>query len=321
MLARLPDFIVLGAQKAGTTALRHVLAQHPQIYLPDFPEPAFFAFEGGAPAFIGPQSPRSRFGLIPSINAYTALFAKASPQQVMGDISSHYSYCWPERTAICMHHYIPDARLIAILRHPADRAYSAFNMMRQKGLEPLADFAAALAAEHTPARSRWTPDFHYRRNGLYYAHLASYFRLFGAQQIRIFLYEEWTARPSWVLAEICRFLGVAEPPPLDVNQRHRESLRPRSMTALRVLHRGRRVIEPLRDIMPGWLRARLHAWLWVRPATMVPAVRSDLTTSYAADIHMLEGLIQRDLGHWLADDPSPDNSVEDTRSRGVNDSS
>ena len=193
-MLRLPAFIVIGAQKAGTTALRHALAQHPQIYLPAFPEPAFFAFEGGAPAYGGPQSPSSRFGLIPTVEDYAALYAGAADGQTLGDVSSHYSYCWPERTAACMARYAPQARLIATLRQPADRAYSAFNMMRQKGLEPLADFAAALAAEDVPERANWTPDFRYRRNGLYYVNLAPYFRLFGAQQIRIFLYEEWTAR-------------------------------------------------------------------------------------------------------------------------------
>lgn len=299
MMLRLPAFIVLGAQKAGTTALRHALAQHPQIYLPAFPEPAFFAFEGGAPAYGGPQSPSSRFGLIPTVAEYAALYAAAADEQVLGDVSSHYSYCWPERTAACMARYIPQARLIAILRQPADRAYSAFNMMRQKGLEPLADFAAALAAEETPARADWTPDFRYRRNSLYYANLAPYFRLFGAQQIRIFLYEDWTSRPDWVIAEICRFLGVAAQP-LDLTERHRESLRPRSLTALRMLRGGRRWIEPLRDRMPGWLRARLRGWLWARPAPLPPAVRAELTASYRDEIERLQDLIQQNLGDWLA---------------------
>lgn len=296
---RLPAFIVIGAQKAGTTALRHALAQHPQLYLPAFPEPAFFAFEGGASVFDGPQSPSSRFGLIPTLGDYAALYAGAADEQVLGDVSSHYSYCWPERTAACMYHYIPQARLIAILRQPADRAYSAFNMMRQKGLEPLANFAAALAAEDTPERANWTPDFHYRRNGLYYANLAPYFRRFGTQQMRIFLYEEWISQPAWVLAEICRFLGVAAPPSLDLQQRHRETLRPRSMATLRGLRRGRRWIGPLRERMPGWLRARLRGWLWVRPAPLPPAVRHALTASYVDDIQLLEELIQRDLRHWL----------------------
>ena len=317
-MLQLPAFIVIGAQKAGTTALRYALAQHPQIYLPVFPEPAFFAFEGGAPTFGGPQSPSSRFGLIPTVEAYSALFAGAADGQTLGDVSSHYSYCWPEQTAACMVRYIPQARLIAILRQPADRAYSAFNMMRQKGLEPLADFAAALAVEDAPERATWTPDFRYRRNGLYYANLAPYFRLFGAAPIRIFLYEEWTARPAWALAEIYQFLGLAEQQPLALNERYRESLRPRNMAVLRVLRQGRRVVEPLRDIIPGWLQARLRAWLWARPAPLPPAMRRDLTTSYAEDIQMLEGLIQRDLGHWLADSPRPCNLAEDIESRGAN---
>ncbi|MBP1464223.1 sulfotransferase [Candidatus Chloroploca sp. M-50] len=309
MMLRRPEFIVLGAQKAGTTALRHVLAQHPQVYLPTFPEPAFFSFEGGAPSYGGPQSPTSRFGMIPTVEAYEALYANALNDRILGDISSHYSYCWPEQTAACMHRYVPHARLIAILRQPADRAYSAFNMMRQKGLEPLADFAAALAAEDRPQRTNWTPDFRYRHNGRYSIHLAPYFRLFGAQQIRIFLYEEWTTSPAWVIAEICRFLGLAEQP-LELNGRHRESLRPRSLTVMRMLRQARRLSGPLSERIPAMLRSRLHTWLWVRPAPLLPAVRRDLTASYAADIQRLEELIQRDLRHWLADHPRPYNPAE-----------
>lgn len=293
-MSRLPAFIVIGAQKAGTTALRYALAQQPQIYLPAFPEPAFFAFDGGAPAFAGPQSPTSRFGLIPTLEEYAALYTGAGTGQLLGDVSSHYSYCWPERTAACMHRNVPDARIIAILRQPADRAYSAFNMMRQKGLEPLTDFAAALAAEDAPARANWTPDFFYRRNGLYHTNLAPYYRLFGAQQIRVFRYEEWTAQPVAVLAEMFRFFGLHGAPIFDPTARYRESALPRSAAALRgVRHlRGAAV--------PGWLRKWLRAWLWVRPAPLAPAVRSALTASYQAEIERLQDLIQQDLGDWLA---------------------
>lgn len=78
------------------------------------------------------------------------------------------------------------------------------------------------------------------------------------------------------------------------------------------------MIEPLRDVMPGWLRARLRAWLWTRPAPLPPSVRRGLTVSYVEDIQMLEGLIRRDLRHWLADSPCPCNSAVDTGSRGAN---
>lgn len=301
MMSQLPAFIVIGAQKAGTTALRHALTQHPQIYLPAFPEPAFFAFEGGAPAFGGPQSPTSRFGLIPTLEDYAALYAGAAAGQLLGDISTHYSYCWPERTAACMHRYVPDARIIAILRQPADRAYSAFNMMRQKGLEPLTDFAAALAAEDAPARANWTPDFHYRRNGLYYTNLAPYYRRFGFQQIRVFRYEEWTAQPAAVLAEMFRFLGVHDLPTPDLRTRYRESALPRSAAGLSILRHLRHAVTPRRAAVPGWLRKRLHAWLWVRPAPLPPAVRSELTAGYREEIERLQGLVQQDLGDWLAE--------------------
>ena len=89
------------------------------------------------------------------------------------------------------------------------------------------------------------------------------------------------------------------------------------MTALRVLRQGRRLVEPLRDHMPGWLQARLRSWLWMRPAPLEPAVRRDLTASYREDIRRLEGLIHRDLGHWLADNPMSRNSVTDAGSRGA----
>jgi hypothetical protein len=79
----------------------------------------------------------------------------------------------------------------------------------------------------------------------------------------------------------------------------------RCAAALRALRRGRRLIEPLRVSMPGWLRARLRSWLWVRPAPLPPKLRRDLTVKCAEDIQLLSQLIQRDLGHWLADNSSP----------------
>lgn len=296
-----PDFLIIGPPKCGTTALYAALVRHPQVCMSRVKEPYFFAFDGQPPAFAGPGAEHYQRNAITSWETYQALFADGSGGHIArGEASPLYLTSYqPERTAANIHRRLPDARLIAIMRQPAERAYSQFTYRRQQDYEPLADFRQALAAEEQRIAANWPPACRYWRNGLYFTHLTPYFTLFPREQIRVYLYDDLKDRPAVLLADLCQFLHV-DPAlmPNTVPQRN-VTVWPRSRLLNFLLHKS----GSIKALLPATLRralgSRLRAWNRVKPPPLDPALRRELTESYLDEILRLQGLIERDLSHWL----------------------
>lgn len=298
----IPNFLLIGAQKCGTTALYAALRQHPDIYMSPNKEPFFFIMDGKLPAYAMP-GPRYTDRLVYDWDAYCHLFAGANGQQAIGEASAIYlSSYYPERTAERIYQRIPDARLIAMVRQPAERAYSAHTFYHARGLEPLADFAQALAAEPARVQSGAMPDLRYRLNGCYYANLKPYFDRFPRQQIRVYLYEEWNQRPQAVLRDIFAFLGVDAT--IDIEPKRKNvTMQPRWSWLHRFLDQPNQTRQMLETILRGRLRTRVYGKLrsYNRrlPPVLAPELRQTLTQRYSSDIEQLQTLIGRDLSHWM----------------------
>lgn len=301
---RMPNFLVIGAGKSGTTALYNVLKQHPAIFMSPVKEPRFFTAVGLPP---GPHAllPTPVRIDITRLEDYQALFRGATTETAIGEASPIYlSSLAPEQTATAIRSYLPDIRLIALLRHPAERAYSEFNFRRQLGVEPISDFARALAAEQERIRQGWWVAFRYRANGCYATNLQPYYDLFPREQIRVYLYEEWNTQPISVLQDIFRFLHVDDAVVPEVARRFNTTYLPRSHTFNRWLRRPHRVKSMLRSLLPQRFRQRLGARASALNRTRItpldPQLRKQLTNEYREEILRLQELIERDLSHWLA---------------------
>lgn len=300
--ARLPTFLVIGAQRAGTTALYDHLRQHPQIFMSPVKEPHFFALEGWQPprgAARGARRP------VTTLEAYRELFREASDERALGEASTLYLPS-PDAAQRIRHH-TPDVRLVALLRDPAERAWSAFLHQVRDGREPLEDFAAALAAEPRRVEAGWLQThwgwlWRYRELGYYHRQLAAYLQVFPRAQLRIYLYEDFSASPIRLLSDLFSFLGVDEEFVPDMTVRPNPSGRWRSATAGRILRKGGPVRSVLRRALPRgarWtLRNRAYGRL-LEKHPMPPEARADLQAGYRDDIRRLQDLLQRDLSSWL----------------------
>ena len=131
----MPNFLIIGAMKSGTTALYYYLEQHPEIYMSPVKEPNFFSS----------QERENAAGAVARIGNYRDLFRGVSGETAIGEAS--HSYLYEPGAAAEIRRYAPEAKLIAILRNPIDRAYSHFLHMVRSGTEPLDDFAQALQEE------------------------------------------------------------------------------------------------------------------------------------------------------------------------------
>lgn len=295
----MPNFLVIGAAKSGTTALHRYLKQHPRIFMSTPKELRFFPFENQRPDFRGPGDAIDATTMITSIEDYRAHFAAAADYPARGEASPLYLY-FPQAAERIRHH-IPDAKLIAILRHPADRAYSQYMMKRRDGREPLS-FHEALAAEEQRIADGWSHHWHYRRRGFYAVQLKRYFDLFRREQLRVFLYEDYVTDPIGFMQDIFRFLDVDDTFVPDMSVRHNESKMPRSR-ALQVFLTEQRFAKNLfKPLLPARWSRRIGDRLRRQNLTKPPLpenLRRHLIEVYREDILELQGMLGRDLSHWL----------------------
>ena len=285
----LPNFLVVGANRAGTTAMHSFLAEHPDIYMSGLKEPSFFALFGQRPDATLRDSAFFSNQMVHTLEAYEALFSEAGGHKAIGESSTAYLPHPHVPTRIKSH--LPAVRVIAILRDPADRAFSNYSLYRQLGLERANTFRKSLVPP--PA---WTHDPNgfgdrYVSRGFYASAVQRYHETFGRERVRIYLYEDWTTRPRDVLKDVFRFLEIDDSFVPDVSPRLNEASR--SPLLASVLHRlgpPNAKGDPPRFV--GFLR-RLNR------RQLLPADRRMLVDVYREDVIALQTLIDRDLSAWL----------------------
>lgn len=282
----LPDFLVIGAAKAGTSALYQYMREHPQIFMPA-KEIRYFAYDGGEEA----RDREERFGKhhfeVKSLEAYEALFTPADPSLSWGEIAPIYleSPSAPRR----IRELIPDVRLIASLRNPVHRAFSGYVMQVRSG------------REHRPVHEAFDPAAHHVQAGFYHAQIKRYLDLFPREQLMLILYEEFARDNKRTLRDTFEFLGVDpdfEPP---LHQKHNVSTYPKSRL-FNTLIENRLTRDVLRPAMPGWLRhfaRRAKKSNLGKPPRIPPVIHAHLLDIYREDILRLQDLTRLDLSSWL----------------------
>jgi Sulfotransferase domain len=208
----LPDYVLIGAAKCGTTSLYAWLSEHPFVHRPRRKEIDYFTFH----YYRGPDWYRHHFPFASDRQAFAAEHGRPF---ITGEASPNYMLHEqvPQRMAKLM----PDVKLLVALRNPVDRAYSQFHMRRRTDQEPLESFAEALEAEDpgfathgggasvnlgwASAANGWRT---YLSRGLYAEQLERWFAHFPREQFHIVELGELAAEPHRVLGELYQFLGL-----------------------------------------------------------------------------------------------------------------
>lgn len=298
---KLPNFLVIGAGKAGTTSLYFYLAQHPEVFMSALKEVNFFAVEGQQLRFNGPRDDREAkycFS-VTSLESYSRLFAEATNQKAIGEISPYYLYSAqaPER----INFHIPNVKLIAILRNPVDRAYSNFLHLQRDGREPLKSFAEAIKAEENRVRQNWSPSWYYQGSGFYSHLLSRYYQKFDKQQIKIWLYEDYVSQTVKTTQEIFEFIGVDPSFKPDASERYNVSGIPKYQFVHDLISRKNLIKTLAKPVLPKSIVKTLTAIRdnnLEKPEKLNPDLRQKLVNAYSEDINKLQDLLQRDLSSW-----------------------
>ncbi|WP_036486222.1 sulfotransferase [Myxosarcina sp. GI1] len=292
----MPNFLVIGAAKAGTTALHEYLQQHPQIYMTPTKETNFFAFEGEKIDVRGPGDEALKNFSITELSKYQAEFAGVTSELATGEACPSYLY-FPQ-AAIRINNYIPDARLIAILRNPVERAYANFLHTVRDDREPHQNFALALEDEPTRIANNWEWFWHYIQLGYYGAQLKRYYEIFAPSQIKVYLYEDLKENPVALFQNIFRFIEVDNTFVPNMALRPNKSGMPKNKLFHQLLTKPNPLKTLLKPLFPAKMRQKIQHKNLNTPQ-IAPEVRQQLIDLYRPDILECQDLIDRDLSAWL----------------------
>ena len=309
-MSRLPDFIILGAARAGTTALHSYLRQSPQIFMPEGKEPNFFAYEGARLAVRGPGADFIN-NSITDLDVYLKLFEPAPPGAILGEASPLYLY--EPAAPGNIHRRIPGARLVVILRNPIEQAFSHFLYAKRMSVEPLASFTEALGREDERARAGWQPLFGYSRFARFGEQLERYLALFPREQILIRTYDEFRATPETLIAAILAHVGADPTFRPDMSLRPNEGGVPKSAVWQKFLMRPNPITGLTRLMLPERTRRAIRDRLAARNLRrardrLAPEARMILSERLSDDIARLGTLTGLDFSHWLQEpgaEPAP----------------
>jgi hypothetical protein len=274
----LPNFLVIGAQRAATTLLHQLLLAHPDVYVPVRRKEIHYFdryFERGVTWYEG---------YFPTADA-------ARQYRAIGEITPDYLAI--EAAPARIHGLLPACRLIAILRNPVDRAYSYYQHARRSRNERR-DFQTFMREE--PTALAW---------GLYHQHLQRYLALFSREALLVLVYEELVRDPGPELARLTRFLNVDmvwRDPAALFRERVNASEVPRFRHGFALARRAGAVLARHDLNWPVRMAKRIGARRWFGSSapepSLPPADRARLAAYYQDDIRQLSGLLQRDFHIW-----------------------
>jgi hypothetical protein len=294
----MPNFLIIGAAKAGTTSLYSYLNQHPQIYMSPIKEPRFFALEGDNLSFQGPSQGINHTS-VTTIDGYLDLFQGVTSEIAIGEASTLYLHSAKALRGI--KNYIPRAKIIAILRDPVDRSYSSYLHLVRDGYETLS-FQQALLVEDSRIHQKWQPLWYYTQRSFYYNALNQYLKSFDSEQIKIYIYDDFAEDSSAIVKDIFDFLDVDHSFQPDMSKANVSGI-PKNELLNQLFARDNLFKSIVKPLLPGFIRQRIahkvrESNLAAKPNIPFEAEQY-LRRLFHDDILNLQDLIQRDLSKWL----------------------
>ena len=283
----LPNFLVVGAAKAGTTSLCAYLSKSPQVFVCDPKEPHFFVSE--KPLGV----------TVRTFEEYLELFSKAESFAARGEGSIGYLY-YSDEVIPRVLSLLGPVKIIVMLRNPVDRAYSMYWHNVRDVRESLS-FEDALLAEDERVRRMWELSYHYTRMGFVADGILKYQSAFGKDNVAVLLLDDMQANRASFLSHVFGFLGVESPDELGRGV-HNASGAPRWPLLNRTMNESR-LLHILGGMFPRSVRRSVYLRLKdlnLRPySKMCSETRCRLQSLYSQEIEKLGQICHRDLSGWL----------------------
>ncbi len=297
-----PGFFIVGQPKCGTTALFEMLRGHPQLHMP-VKEPWYFATD---------RQPLDSEGYPKTLEQYLSLFTGAAPGQLVGEASPVYLMSGVAAGAIAQ--VRPDARIVAILREPAEFLRSLHLQSVQDHVETEKDLGRAIALEPARREGREIPrhtdrphELMYSEHVRYVEQLGRYRDVFASEQMLVLIYDDFKADNEATVRQVLRFLGVDAEVPIEPSEAN-PTVRvrsPRMHELLRSLYLGRGPVAAgakavIKTLTPARLRrdaqsALRHRALYAKPHAPDEQVMLGLRRRFKSEVFELSSYLDRDL--------------------------
>jgi hypothetical protein len=297
MKQSLPNFLIIGAPKCGTTSLQYYLEQHHDVFFA--PKELHFFGED--------LKIKNHFN---DIEKYKSYFSNAA-QKAKGEASVWYLYSQSAPQEIKT--LVSDAKIIICLRNPVDMIYSLHGETIYNGYETESDFEKALTLEYgrksglnIPSSATFVQCLLYKENGLYSTHIQRWQEAFGKDNVLIILLDDLHKNALDSTNKALEFLGLNELPELN-NEVQNEA---KDFTSLGLHQKFKsaknweknliRLLIPSKKIRERILNKIYQANIKKTvKKTMSTELRNKLTQFFVEDIKATEKLIDRNLNHWM----------------------
>ncbi len=293
------DFLVIGAAKSATTTLYELIKSHPEIYIPSAKEVPYFSdnkvYKKGMERYLKAYFPDAD---------EKKLWGTVTPQYMLGEGDTN-----PQIVAERIKKELPNVKLVALLRNPAERAFSHYKMMVQRGHEhkEFEEIVKQSLTNPSAYRQKVKPQFNYIFGSEYGRILKTYYSLFPAKNILVLTTDELRDDPVKTIRTLCKFLEINHNyTPANTNKKYRQGgARPR----YKMLTPGFLFKVPLvkffwKNLTPQPIRKRVEYSinLWNTKADDTKLNKDDLLYEqllefYASDMELLESLTARSLAY------------------------
>ncbi|MDC0664160.1 sulfotransferase family protein [Marinobacter sp. SS21] len=284
------NFFIVGAPKCATTSLHRYLDKHPDIFMSFPKETNFFSSEE-----ILSQNLFYDEKIIKTKSEYEKVFAGAYSSQLLGEAS--VSYLFYSETARRIKAHNPDAKIIIMIRDPAERAFSHFLMDQRLGY---CNYSLESILENRDGLGLYYQQ--YVLVGLYHDQIKRYIDLFGSENVFVALDEDLAVDGEKLLSSLCDFLGLEFLPELHSYKQHNSYKEPSSFIVAQLYKIGvlRRAFQKL---MPKSVSDLIKKRIFSNAdkPEMSDFLQDELYSIFNDDILKTGELIGRDLSHWRAD--------------------
>ena len=282
-LENLPNFLIVGAAKSGTTSLYRYLNQHSKIFLPSYKEPHFF---------VNKKVAGKINNYIDNLDAYLKLFENAENYKHRGEASVFYLYYYDEAIKYILKTLGKKTKIIILLRNPIDRAYSAYKQVTSGIPDLMIDFESAIKNDYTKSPDI-TPMFHLKEMGLYSDSVKAYMNSFD--DVYVSLFDDFINQTEVEISNIIDFLGI-EREELNASTKYNTGRREwRNKSAAQLKIKNPRLKKVLQFLKINKFYKKVFTKKF---NNMKPEVKYYLHRYYMDDINKLSHLLQTDLSHW-----------------------
>ena len=304
----LPDCIIAGAAKSGTTALFKYLSEYNEIYCSEIKEPWFFSHMNNENKYINPitNEDLSRH-IINNLNDYSSLFTNANEKQIAIEASTSYLYNSSEVISNIKKTYgdkYKNLKIILILRNPVDRAWSHYNMHVRENMHD--DLSFKKSIDKTVIQNRlkkgWGSGFDYIRLGCYYKDVKNFIEVFP--NIKIFIYDDFISEPSIVINEIKNFLDIHDNRLPDFSKKYNVSGLPKNIISqflAYLIYKPNIIKYFIKFVFSRKIRYQFKMYLGQKlfsKKEMDNRCKQELLKFFKNDILALSKLLHKDLSIW-----------------------